>query len=200
MGKKLTIQELSEKMKYAVREKALDFPGFDYGSMRFLFVAQCNKAVNFLGGFGKDCHIDLGYPIKLDGSHTRPAQPDLNEKECACYGYAANKIEGCACALRNNYGRRSCDMPEKDETWGRVSDQGCIVYDVYYVDRFGITDDPKPEHYLRIYVSVSGATGQEDEYCAYAAGLIIENWCNTDIDDDGFGHYAPYLSFIRPGT
>lgn len=193
---KLTIQKLVEGIVSAVQSEAAKIPGFDNGAIRLLFVPKCPAGERFLGGFGPNCEIDFGFPIKEGASHIRPATED--DKECDCYGYAALKIEGCAYALRNDLGRRSCDMPESAETWGRASDQGCVVYDIFITEVFGIADSSKPKPYFRLYVAVSGATGKEDEQCALAARDILQQWCSTERDDDGFGHVSQYLSLVKP--
>lgn len=185
---KLTIQELTRSIVDAIQAEAVKVPDFDNGAIRLLFVPKCETAVDFLGNFGPDCEIDLGFPIKKGASHTRPAKwrGDVDRKECDCYGYAALKIEGCAYALRNNLGRHSCDMPEEAETWGRASDKGCVVYDISIVKGFWFTYNPSLKHYFRLYVAVSGALGDEDERCALAAGDVLQQWCDTERDDDGY--------------
>lgn len=194
---KKTIQSLVKEITNAVQEEAKKVPGFDNGAIRILFSPKCSAANSFLGEFTPKCELDFGYPIKPGGSHTRPA--DENQDECDCYGYAALKIGGCVYALKNNLGRRSSDMPNEAETWGRTNDRGCIVYDIYYTSRFGpADDDPIPDHYLRLYVAVSGASGEEDERCALAAGNILQEWCNIELEDDGFGHKDKCLSLIGP--
>jgi hypothetical protein len=197
---KFTFQDLVRDIVEAVQTEIAKISDFDNGAIRLLFVPKCDKAVGFFGGFGRHCEIDLGFPVREGASHTRAAKWRGKEdrKECDCYGYAALKIEGCAYALRNNLGRRSCDMPEEAETWGRASDQGCVVYDIFITDRFGIGDNSSPEHYFRLYVSVSGAMGDEDERCALAASSILQTWCDTELDYDGFGHFEKYLSLLKP--
>lgn len=196
----LTIQELVRRIISEIQAEAAKIPDFDDGAIRLLFVPKCNVAVDYLGGFGTDCEIDFGFPIKEGANHTRPAKwrGDEDREECGCYGYAALKIEGCAYALRNNLGRRSCDMPEENETWGRANDRGCVVYEIFITERFGIADASPPKPYFRLYVAVSGATGDEDERCALTAGNILQQWCDTELNDDGFGHFAKYLSLIKP--
>lgn len=200
MGNKTTIQDLTRRLVTTIQTEAAKITDFDNGAIRLLFVPKCETAVNYLGGFGIDCEIDFGFPIKQGASHTRPAKWRNKEdrEECDCYGYAALKIEGCAYALRNDLGRRSCNMPESAETWGRASDQGCVVYDIFIVERFGPADDPQLKHYFRLYVAVSGATGEEDEQCALASSEVLQQWCDTELDDDGFGHFAHYLSLVKP--
>jgi hypothetical protein len=195
MGK-ITVQKLVKGISDAVRAKAAEVPDFENGAFRLLFVPKCEDANQFLGGFGVDCEVDFGFSIKEGGSRTRPAMDE--QKECACYGYAAEKIEGCAYALRNGFGRRSSDMPGGFETWGRVNDPGCVVYEIFSAEKFGITDNPSPQLYLRIYVSVSGATGTEDTDCALAVGGVIQDWCEAELGDDGFGHMEKYLSLVKP--
>lgn len=194
--KKITIQALARDIANAIRLEATKVLDFDNGAIRVLFVPQCEDANSFLGGFGIDCKIDLGYAIKEGASCTRPARDD--HKEFACYGYAAEKIDGCAYALQNGLGRRSCDIPESAETWGRVNDKGCVVYDILMTKRFGIADTSPPISYLRVYIAVSGATSREDELCALAAGGVLQKWCDEESDDDGFGHNEKYLALIRP--
>ena len=197
---KLTIQELVKKIVDAVQAQAKKILNFDNGAIRLLFVPKCGMADDFLGGFGPNCEIDFGFPIKKGTSHIRPAKWRGKEdrKECDCYGIAALKIAGCAFALRNNLGRRSSDMPTYAITLGRINDRGCVVYEIFISNRYGIPDHPPYRDYMRIYVAVSGAMGDEDEQCALAAGRVIQQWCDTELDDDGFGHFEKYLSLSGP--
>ncbi len=176
---KNTIQTLVNQISDAIRAKAAEIPDFNNGAFRLLFVPKCEDANSFLGGFGIGCEIDFGFAIKDGGKRTRPAID--GHKECACYGYAAEKIEGCAYALRNNLGRYSDDMPESAETWGRASDKGCVVYEIF-ANEVGIMDDSLSKLYLRVYVAVSGATGKEDQQCALVAGDILQQWCDIKTD------------------
>lgn len=191
---KFTIQGLVSNIANAVQSEAAKIPGLENGAIRILFVAKCKAAVNYLG-FGPQCEIDFGYPIKEGASHTIPAKKD--QAECDCYGYAALKIGGCSYAVRNNLGRRSCDMPVSAETYGRTNDRGCVVYDVLITEVSGIADKQKPKLYFRIYIAVSGATSEEDEQCALAAGDILRSWCK-ESNDDGFNHVDHYLDLVEP--
>jgi len=194
----ITIQELARNIVNAVQAEAAKVPGFDYGAIRLLFVPKIDMAEKFVGGFGLDCEMGLIYPIKLGASHTRPAQGD--EKECDCSGYAALKIQGCAYALKNGLGRKSGDMPESAETWGRASDKGCVVYEI---SMKLLLKDCSPSgigsvSLLRLYVSVSGADSIDDERCAFVAGDIIRQWCYEYIFDGDYGDFTPCLVLENP--
>lgn len=198
----LTVQSLASKIVDAIQEEIAKIPEFDNGAIRLLFVPKCNEAANKIGGFGLHCELGLSFPVKKGSSHTRPAgwRGDSSESECDCNGYAALKIGGCAYAIKNGFGYRSRDMPTSAVTWGRENDPGCVAYDICYISRFGVADSSKPSIYVRIYISVSGATGEEDERCALAAGVIIRQWCDTEIGDDGFGHKENILLCFGPET
>lgn len=196
---KLTVQNLARNIVNAVQAEVAKIPDFENGAIRLLFVPKCSEAVKYLCGFGKDCEPDLVFPAKEGGKHVRPAGfRGSNEPECDCYGYTAIKIGGCAYAVKHDLGRRSSDMPEDAITWGRVNDKGCVAYDVSYANRLGISDNPPYKHYFRLYVAVSGAEGEEDEQCALAASNVLQKWCDTELESDGFGHYGKCLEFKGP--
>jgi hypothetical protein len=190
---KHTIQTLARRIVNAVQAEAGKIPDLDNGAIRLLFVPKCGTADGYFGHFGLDCELGLVFPIKEGASHTRPAKWRGKEdrKECNCSGYAELKIQGCAYAHNHDLGQRSCDMPEEAVTWGRTNDRGCVVYDVYTTDTesLSVADNPTPMHAFRVYVAVSGATGDEDEQCALAAGYALQWWCDTSLG----GHPEKYL-------
>jgi hypothetical protein len=71
------------------------------------------------------------------------------------------------------------------------------VYDLFFRRSLGVAN-LKGEQYLRIYVSVSGATGHEDERCALAATGPIEEFCDYMLDEDGMSGWQKYLSLLKP--
>jgi len=204
----LSFRRLVWKLRDAIWAEVAKIPDFENGAIRLLFVPKSNKASGFFGALGTGCEIDLVHPVKEGGSHTRPAgfRGDKDSPETDCSSYAACKIACCAYALKHNLGRRSSDAPnthgynpETGRFDGRSNAPGCVVYDIFFVNRFSPVDNPnKPNHYFRLYVSVSGVTGAEDEQCALAAGAALNDWCDNDYDSDGYGHFEKYLSIVGP--
>jgi hypothetical protein len=181
------MKKLAREIVRAVRAEAAKIPDFDNGAIRLLFAPKCAEAEHWLGDNGVDetvCETDFGYVIKKGFGHTRPnGWRGEDDGECDCYGYAALKIAGCAYAIKHGLGHRSSDMPAEAVTWGRENDPGCVGYCVEISSErtYGGGGQFKP--YLRVYVSVSGATSEEDERCALAAGVVIERWCESTRDD-----------------
>jgi len=153
----LTFQELARKIVDAIQEEIAKITDFDNGAIRLLFISKSRKGSRFLGGFGKDCEIDLGFPVK-----------------------------------------KSADITKDAITWDLVTNKGCVAYDIFYTDRVGISDNPPPKHHFRLYVAVSGAESEEDEQCALVAGNVLQQWCDTDTESDGFGHYGKCFEFKGP--
>lgn len=198
---KLTFHTLSKRIVSAIRERAATIPDSVNGSILLVFRAFCPDAMDFVGIGDETCVLTLDFPIVVGESRVRPAgwRKDEFMREVDCSGYAYAKVRGCAYALKNNLGRRSCDATNESTTFGRVNSKGCIAYDVMITRRFGIGSS-KEEYlpYFRLYVSVSCATGKEDEFCALAAGDILRQWCQEELDDDGFGHMERYLFVLGP--
>lgn len=189
MGK--TFFELANNLRNAIRTRATTIPDFKTGAIMLSFVVKSDDGNQFLGGFcGEDdsnVDVDLVYSIRPNSAKTRPnGFRGMTDGEVACRGYAALKIEGCAYAVRNNLGRRSCDMPDEAISYGRENDRGAVCFDIVR------QDFNNREPFLRLYVAVSGASGKEDEWCAMAAGDVLKDWANTATD-----HYWKY-DLIEP--
>lgn len=176
--------ELAKNLRNAIRGEAATIPDFKTGAIVLSFVVKSDGGNQFLGGFcdegDSNVDVDLTYSIRPGSPKTRPNGFRGNtEGEVACRGYAALKIEGCAYAVRNNLGRRSCDMPDEAISWGRENDRGAVCFDIMR---------QKPlrgcELFLRLYVAVSGASGKEDERCALAAGNVLKEWAKAANDPD----------------
>jgi hypothetical protein len=180
-----TLQELVQEIVQAVRLEVAKVPNFDNGAIRILLVPKCADTEHWLGDHGVDetiCEHDFGYVIKKGASHTRPnGWRGEDDGECDCYGYAALKTAGCSYAIKHGLGYRSSDCPNEAVTWGRENDAGCVGYDVSRVYTHGHAEHVCCEPYLRVYISVSGASSDEDELCALAGGVAIEQWCNKDL-------------------
>ncbi|MCL2085749.1 hypothetical protein FWH09_02340 [Candidatus Saccharibacteria bacterium] len=203
MGK--TFQELAKEIKEAIQAEIAKISDFNNGAIVMRFVPFNASAQKFLGGFDEDAEIELSYHIKPVGfgqketSYTRPAGWRGKDFEVNCRDYADLKIGACAYALHNNLGRRASDMPEDAETYGRVASTGCVVYDVERVETLGYSETPELVPFFRIYVAVSGATGEEDEICALAAGKVLKNWCDTELVPAAYySNPTKYLSLPEP--
>lgn len=158
---------LVRRLKNAVQKEIARIPDFKHGAIQFLFVPKCKKADRMMFAIGRDCERKFIFPSRDGYGHTRPSGfRDSEESECDCSGYAALKIQGAAFALKNGYGSKSQDMPDADITWGRENDPGAICFLVF----------KKARLFMRVYVAVSGASGQEDQKCAEAAGPILSRW------------------------
>lgn len=178
MGK--TFADLRNGIRNAIRVEVATIPDFEEGAIMLCFVVKSKSANIVLG-----CPCDDG-ELNADVIYAYSARPNspktrkngfrgMTDGEVACLGYAALKNEGCCYAVRNNLGHRSSDMPDEAVTWGRVNDRGTVCFDVIYN---GPTPIGYPNKYLflRIYITVSGASGEEDERCALAAAPVIKEW------------------------
>lgn len=186
MGITITFPELANKLQIAIQAKAANVPDFNHGAIVIRFVPYTETARLFLGGFDTDCEIELSYHIKpVIGfeqgvtSYTRPAgwRGDDSNPEVNCRSYADLKIGAAAYALKHNYGRRSSDIPNAYNTYGRENSRGCVVFDIQ--SSTGSYDNVVQKNHLRVYVSVSGATGEEDEICALAAQPVLQDFANS---------------------
>ena len=132
MNKKMTVQKFVEGIVDAVQAEAAKIPDFINGAIRILLVSKSDEADDFFVGFGHGCEMDLVYKIREGGSRIRPAgfRGDSTKPERDCYGTSANKVGGCAYALKNGLGRRSGDAPKSAEITGRLCELGCVAYDL----------------------------------------------------------------------
>lgn len=173
-----SLRELLKGMVEVIQAKAATVPDFNNGAIRILMVPKNPFAEEWLGGFslpGSPCEIDFGYVIKKGGSHVRPAgwRGNPEKGEVDTYGYAALKVEAAAYVVKNGLGYRSADLPADAVIPGRKASQGCVVFEV----------SSKLSGYstglvLRVYVAVSGGTGEEDELCAMAVESVLDGWCD----------------------
>jgi hypothetical protein len=148
---------------------------FENGAIRVLIVPKCPGANEWFGGLD-GCEYDFVFHATPGGSHTRPAGwRDTNEDELDCSGSSALQIQGAAYALKHEFGDTSSSMPESAITRGRSRDTGCVVTSV---GRYIYTDNiiRGIEIFMRVYVSVSGGTGTENEHCACAGINYIYQW------------------------
>ena len=160
--------KLIHDLKKAVQTAIAKIPDFKHGAVQFLFVPNCEKANRMMFGIGMDCERKFIFPARPGYGHTRPAGYRGNrEKECDCSGYAALKIQGAAFAYKNHMGNRSQDMSTTYLTWGRENDPGAVCYALF---------DYKSKPFMRLYVGVSGADGNEDQECAANARPVIVKW------------------------
>lgn len=171
-------------LRDAIRAEAAKITDFEEGAMVLSFVVKSEDANEFLGGFSdpedSNVDIDFTYGIRRRSPKTRKnGFRGRTDGEVACRGYAILKIEGCAYAVRNNLGRRSCDMPDEAVAWGRENDRGAVCFDIMYDDA-----DGEDNLFLRLYVAVSGASGEEDERCAMAAHRVLSIFADTESSVD----------------
>lgn len=188
-----TFQEFNDTVIAAIRYAASQILEFKEGAIALRYVAKDPVTATWIGSSRSEANeqpcygtlvnndtatdpnvdVDLVYSVVPGNPKTRAAgwRGDPNSPEVACAGYAMLKLEGCAYAVVHGYGYCSDDMPEEFVTDGRVNGRGAVCFDIfpYQIDG-GIIPDEKATlepPCLRLYVAVSGATGEEDKYCAY---------------------------------
>lgn len=182
-----TFLELANNLRNTIRARAATIPDFETGAIMLSFVVKSDDGNQFLGGFCEEgdsnVDVDLIYSVRPNSPKTRPnGFRGMTDGEVACRGYAALKIEGCAYAVRNNLGRRSCDMPDEAISWGRENDRGAVCFDImrcleiYNSSYSTLLETHDPDLFLRVYIAVSGASGKEDEWCALAAADALKEW------------------------
>ncbi len=189
MGKYRNFSVLRNNLRDAIRAEIATIDDFKEGAIMLSFVVKSDIANEFLDypcGYKSEDNVDVDFVYSA-----RPNSPKtrhngfrgMTDGEVACRGYAALKIEGCCYAVRNGFGRRSCDMPDEAITWGRENDRGAVCFDInlenpgYFMDGNGDDHEHDPL-ILRIYIAVSGASGAEDERCAMAAAPVLEAWAD----------------------
>ncbi|MCL2869725.1 hypothetical protein FWF48_02865 [Candidatus Saccharibacteria bacterium] len=192
-----SFRDLDAEILHAVRDEAAKIPDFECGAVRRLYVPKCVKTLDWLLGLA--CDVDLDSPIREGGSVIRPVNwrgSDVSAGDC--YGWAALKIMGCAEAIRQGLGYRSCGLPQSfvDESWGLTNDQGCVAYDIHREFEAGTMSTIGNQLFVRIFISVSGATSAEDERCALAGGEVIRKWCAEDSRQERLTNLVPYLHII----
>lgn len=149
----------------AVRFAASQIRDFKQGAIVLRYI----PAPEAIGWFGPNVYVNLTYSIVPDGTTTRAAgwrgNPDNPEIDCA--RDAALKLEGCAFAVAHKHGRCSDDLPDDAVADNMSNDSGAVCFDLIHNER----GNPSTEDrlYLRLFISVSGATGEENKYCAYQA-------------------------------
>lgn len=174
-----TFPQLAKQMKAAIRAEAQKNVRFKYGAMRFLFCPKSEDARKYLGGFDEDfVDIDVAAHIESGKSMTLPAGYWIDGAgEVDCYGYAGMKIQGCAYAVNNGFGRRSSDCPEGAVIPGRCKSRGAVVFDLQEMVGYGY--DTNTTTWLRVYVAVSGGTGEMDARCALTVQPILETFAKS---------------------
>ena len=162
----LDLRDVVETTIFTIRHAADQIRQFDHGAIALRFVPKCDSAYDWLGCYRDkkdgDTDVDFVYSVKPGESKTRPAgwRGNPNNLGVACAGYAMQKIEGCARALVNGYGRCSDDLPDELAIPGTCNSRGGLCYDIL---------SPSGGLWMRVYVAVSGATGDEDKWCAAIA-------------------------------
>ncbi len=161
-----------QRLKTAIQQAVVKIPDFKEGAIQFLFVPKCKASDRMMFGIGLGCERKFIFAARQGFSHTRPAgYRGTNKDECDCSGDAAAKIQGAAYAYKNDYGYRSSDMPASCIIPGRDNSPGAVCYAIF---------DGDNREYMRLYIGVSGAYGEENETCATAAAPIIRAWCNRN--------------------
>lgn len=183
-------------------------PDFRDGTIAIRFEGMNDAAIAWLYGLPyRDYNAHDGtlhdhvFKATVSGSTTRPAgwRDDPENIEVNCAGYVMLKLEACAYAVTHGLGRCSDDMPESAEIYGRAADPGAVCFDL--VSDLNDNDNPPltalPElqrtgqHWLRIYVGVSGATGAEDKECALQAYRTIMSWLQHSPNAHRFHLLSP---------
>lgn len=170
---------LHREIVQRVRAAARQISDFEEGAIAVRFVAKCYEAVEWLGKIeaaagDTDVDVDFIHSIIPGKSKTRSAgwRGDPTREAVACAGFVMLKLEACAKAVIGGYGYSSDSLPSSEVVEGQYAGPGAMCFDIMPFDgRTGevLSKDP----WLRIYVGVSGATGEEDKWCAYHAWQAI---------------------------
>lgn len=173
--------DLQRKIVQHVRAAAARISDFEEGAIAVRFVAKTPEAARWLGNPVadiSDANTDVDFVHSIVPGKPKTRRPgwrgDPQSQEVACAGYVMLKLEGCARAVISGYGYCSDDLPPKLAVDGRVASRGAMCFDIMPFNHTTgelLSDEP----WLRIYVGVSGATGEEDKWCAYHAwNAIVE--------------------------
>ena len=185
-----THQELVKRIRDAVREKTQATAQFkDGGAIRILLYPTCRAADKWLGGLGDFESLasaegfnfndspDYEYVFAAVPGGSRIRKNKRVGSQIDCYAFSAMKIAHCSYAQDVGAGLKSgithlddaCIVPFLDEEYGFAPYLGAICIEV---GMKGVSDVPPNRHvneFCLIYVSVSGATEDEDLRCAKAA-------------------------------
>ncbi|MFV0484772.1 MAG: hypothetical protein ACK5MU_00870 [Candidatus Saccharimonadales bacterium] len=189
---KADFKKIMHQIVERVQVEAAKIPDFDAGTIRLTFNPLCEEAGKWLGDWdfgGSKCEPEFVFPIHDGGSHTRKA--GWRGENCGIvntYGYSALKVAAASYARAHEQG--NCSEDAKLEPWpddwcdeehGYAPSTGCVCYEIDHAVWHTATPDGydlKP--FMRIHVSVSGATGEEDKRCAMAAFPAINGWCRSE--------------------
>ena len=184
--------ELRNSMRDAIRAEAAKILDFDCGAIILSFIGKCELANEFLddpckGGDGRD--NDFAYKVRPDRPMTRPnGFRGVFDGERACRGCATLKLESCSYAVGEKLGRRSCDTPDSSIALGRLNERGAVCFDVNM-------EDGTP--FFRSYISVDGASSEENERCALAAASVLRKWVAEKCHITGEkGHIVETVKFV----
>lgn len=159
-----------------VRAAAHRIDSFEEGAIAVRFVAKQPSAAEWLGGLeacAGDTNVDIDFihSIIPGKPKTRSAgwRGDPTRKAVACAGFVMLKLEACAKAVIGGYGYSSDSLPSSEVVEGQYAGPGAMCFDITPPDQ-----DPAENPWLRVYIGVSGATGEEDKWCAWHAHTIFD--------------------------
>ena len=211
---KKSYQELVLSIRDAVREKAQEIPIFKKngnGAIRITARPSTVEADRWLGGFSGFEEADGGYQNLVDVAFYEHVYTIAPEGSCVievedeygacyptrvdCYAYSALKIAHCSLAKKLGTGMISGlnlnDIRLREEN-GYAPRYGALSVSI---------STPAPwfkderQQFCSIYVSVSGASQEEDITCAFAAVNVIENFFKNEgsyfLKDEQYKVVAP---------
>ena len=188
---KLSYSELTKKIKEAIRAKAVEIPRFaekKEGCIRITSYPECQEAYTWMGGIGEFDPNDVPdvedtYVILPGGTRVAKFKnPDGSEDIVDTYAITAMKIAQLSYSQGQGLRNAIISGNRVDERLtienGFAPRRGALCCEITYDERvigcnFGYDAIPP---FCQIYVSVSGASQNEDLACAAAAIEVIRDF------------------------
>ncbi len=198
-------QEMLQRIVNATRSRAQTVPKFrdsGNGCIRITIAPLSDLAESWLGGglsdfsegfsglkFNDVCEREWVFPIRPGGSHTIlwTDPNDGHTEHINCYAFSAMKI-----AFMSWWRRRAqANDLKKFRKLVRKLAEGDIPHDLKHFTaengwaaNLGVTcTTVKLDHkdFIRLYVCVSGADEEDDEACALAGMMTVEEFFSTEV-------------------
>lgn len=97
---------------------------------------------------------------------------DPDQKPIACGGRVMTTMAACMEAVEKHYGRCSDDLPDSAAIEGYRNRPGCMCFSILPYDEgtgMPLSEDP----WLDVYVSIDGATDDENKWCVWQVHTVI---------------------------
>lgn len=203
-----SFKEIMHRVVEAVQAQATKIPDFDAGTIRITCNPLCEDASEWMGDFNfgdSKCEIELLFPVKPGGSHTRKAGwRGRNVGMVNTYGYSALKVAAAAYARAKGQG--NCSEQARLDPWidgwcdeehGYAPSEGAVCYEIDHAVWYSTAPDGYDKvPFLRMHVAVSGADGGEDKMCALAAESVLHSWCKSETAKM-FRIYSRQILFLK---